>query len=141
MEWMLPNTADADPRWFAGDPADLVEAMATLLQSSIRPEWHARAACRGGGPAIWYPERGTSAEMALARCKACTVRAECLEAGQSELHGVWGGMSPRERRRAARLAKRQADAEAQGRLAPDPQAPIYELMARRKRSEVHASGS
>jgi WhiB family redox-sensing transcriptional regulator len=67
-----------------------------------RPAWHAQAACRGQGAQTWFPELGRSAEPAKAVCGACPVRTECLEAGLEESEGIWGGLSPRPRRRLAR---------------------------------------
>ena len=65
-----------------------------------RPEWHARAACRGMGVDAFFPERGQSTEAAKALCAACEVRAECLEAalGDVTTQGVWAGTSERGRR-------------------------------------------
>ena len=64
-----------------------------------RPAWHAQAACRGTD-ANFYPDRGESVEPAKALCAACPVLEECkafaLDSGES--HGVWGGLSGRERR-------------------------------------------
>jgi WhiB family redox-sensing transcriptional regulator len=61
-----------------------------------RPQWMARAACRGN-PAPFFA-RAKRAAQAL--CSECPVRAECLDfamaAGQ-ELKGCWGGMSERQR--------------------------------------------
>ncbi len=140
MEWMHPTTADSDPRWFVGDPADLLDAVATLLQSSERPEWHAQAACRGVGPAAWYPDRGAPTDAAVTLCSTCRVRTECLEAGQPELHGIWGGLNPRQRRRAARIARRQADAAAASTPRPDPHAVIYDLLDKHERAQSRTAG-
>ena len=66
-----------------------------------RPTWHARAACSGVGPAIFYPERGVQAEetdRARDICSSCPVQAPCEAAGMSEDHGVWGGHVVNERR-------------------------------------------
>lgn len=74
-----------------------------------RPAWHARAACRGAGPGAFFPpesdkgeSRKTGALYAAAReryCAGCPVVAECAEAGAHEAHGLWGGLSPGQRRR------------------------------------------
>ena len=65
----------------------------------IRPWWHAEAACRGTD-AIFFVDRGESAEPAKAICSTCPVVDECrdfaLDSG--EKHGIWGGTSERERR-------------------------------------------
>jgi WhiB family redox-sensing transcriptional regulator len=69
-----------------------------------RPEWFARAACRGMDAGLFFPVRGGTAEAARAVCSTCMVRAECLDYAVSEadLGGVWGGVSARERARLRR---------------------------------------
>lgn len=69
------------------------------------PHWRHEAACYGedldlffpvgvAGPAVWQVSR------AKAICEDCPVRAQCLEyalrTGQD--HGIWGGLTPQERR-------------------------------------------
>jgi hypothetical protein len=73
----------------------------TELVRQWRPEWHRRAACRGQGPEAFYPEARQPADEALAICASCPVTAECAAAGQSERHGVWGGLTPPQRRQPA----------------------------------------
>ena len=70
------------------------------VQISPRPAWQARAACRGVGPAHFYPEKGVQPdETAAARnvCRSCPVAGECEEAGKRERHGMWGGQTVDER--------------------------------------------
>jgi WhiB family redox-sensing transcriptional regulator len=64
--------------------------------------WRNDAACRGTDPAVFFPERATSPEPALAICARCPVRAECLDAADDD--GIWGGTTAVERkpRRATR---------------------------------------
>jgi WhiB family redox-sensing transcriptional regulator len=65
--------------------------------------WMAEANCLGMGVDLFFPERGGcgAGETANAKdvCRGCVVRVECLEAGMDEKFGMWGGMTPRERRR------------------------------------------
>lgn len=63
-------------------------------------DWRAEAACRGAGPALWFPEPPHNAPDAKAVCRKCPVRAECLDYALScgPMPGVWGGTSERERR-------------------------------------------
>jgi WhiB family redox-sensing transcriptional regulator len=57
-----------------------------------RPTWHARAACRGVGPAQFFPGRGDSLRPAKAFCEGCEVGYECLSYGlENGCEGVWGG--------------------------------------------------
>lgn len=83
-----------------GTGGDDLVAGAELLEALLaRPAWHARAACRGVGPSLFFAD---DAEAAQDTCAGCPVRLECAEAGQKEPAGVWGGTSARERRRARR---------------------------------------
>jgi WhiB family redox-sensing transcriptional regulator len=66
------------------------------------PEWHARANCLGVDPALFFPERGEQTAEAKEVCTGCVVKAECLEQGLTEKHGIWGGKSERERRKLRR---------------------------------------
>ena len=67
--------------------------------------WRLDAACAGKGPDIFFPEAelgegGVTAE-ALALCRGCLVRDECLAyaLADPELRGTWAGTSERHRRR------------------------------------------
>ena len=70
-------------------------------------EWMGRAACRGVPSEVFFPvaaERAPGAhEYALARklCARCPVVEPCREAGSHEPLGMWGGLTPTERRRTA----------------------------------------
>lgn len=89
---------------YHGDPADVLDALAELLEG--RPWWHTYAACRGLGATPWFPRRGDSTDDAKAVCSGCSVREDCLESAlrqsSSDDHGVWGGTSARERKRLRR---------------------------------------
>lgn len=56
--------------------------------------------CAETDPEVFFPDKGESTRTAKAVCMACPVRAACLAAAvaRNERHGVWGGMSERERR-------------------------------------------
>lgn len=90
-----------------------------IALSSITPimpvsPWREHARCRGEDPAIFHPENEEEDERAsdAARevCFRCPVREICLEHAISvrEKHGVWGGLSSRERRRLIRRRRRSA---------------------------------
>ena len=63
--------------------------------------WRDEALCAQVDPEIFFVEKGGSTAPAKRVCAACAVRAECLQFAleTDEMHGVWGGMSERERRR------------------------------------------
>lgn len=71
-----------------------------------RPTWMADANCRGLDPELFFPSRSEATGPAKAVCRACDVQAECLAYGMNngERHGIWGGLSERERRRLRRSA-------------------------------------
>jgi len=75
--------------------------------------WRQRARCRGLDPELFFPGLGESTAEAKAVCAGCPVRMPCLDYAldTSERHGVYGGLSERERRkiRRRRLAERRAE--------------------------------
>jgi WhiB family redox-sensing transcriptional regulator len=62
--------------------------------------WRDRAACRGTDPGLFFPERGEPADPARQVCARCPVRQPCLACALDNgiTHGVWGGLTERERR-------------------------------------------
>ena len=72
--------------------------------AAIEDDWRNLALCQQTDPEAFFPEKGGSTREAKKVCGRCEVRAECLELAleNRELHGVWGGMSDRERRRLLR---------------------------------------
>jgi WhiB family redox-sensing transcriptional regulator len=71
--------------------------------------WGDRAACRGADLSVFFPARGESAGPARQVCAGCPVRQQCLEfaLGHGEVHGIWGGLTVRDRRA---LRTRRGDA-------------------------------
>jgi WhiB family redox-sensing transcriptional regulator len=65
-----------------------------------RPGWMKRGACRGVDRSEFFPSLGGTTTKARAICAVCPVRQECLEyaLADTELAGVWGGTSERERK-------------------------------------------
>lgn len=67
-------------------------------------KWAAEAKCAEVDPELWFPVwdgKGSSTTAAAKRvCAQCPVRAECLAYALEvcEPHGVWGGLTPHERR-------------------------------------------
>ncbi|WP_197023594.1 WhiB family transcriptional regulator [Rhodococcus sp. UNC363MFTsu5.1] len=86
-------------------------ARADLVQPAIRPPvglgdnegWRAGAKCAQSEPDEFFPDRCRPENVRAAKevCQRCPVAAECLEyaLGAAEPFGVWGGKTPRERRR------------------------------------------
>jgi WhiB family transcriptional regulator, redox-sensing transcriptional regulator len=79
------------------------------------PAWYDFAACQFIGTGIFYPPKSESVRAAKTVCAGCPVRTQCsgyaiaLEWNTPDcIHGVWGGMSPNERRTEIRRLKRAA---------------------------------
>jgi WhiB family redox-sensing transcriptional regulator len=69
----------------------------------MTPSWYEQAACQGVDTNYFYPEVGGTTYSIVQRiCMGCDVRMECLQAGMSEEHGIWGGLHPDARRRLKR---------------------------------------
>jgi WhiB family transcriptional regulator, redox-sensing transcriptional regulator len=75
------------------------------------PWWFERAACRGRGWDRWFPEPtpGQPADYSAAVrvCEGCPVRSRCLDYALATraAHGVWGGLTPSERKRLRKLER------------------------------------
>lgn len=80
------------------------------LQLDLKPQpWMEAGLCRQVGGDAWYPGgRSGYAKIAIAKavavCADCTVKAECLAYAleHNEQHGIWGGTTPRQRRKSKR---------------------------------------
>lgn len=80
--------------------------------------WTREAACRGMDPNIFFLTTGDSyPEIAYAKsiCNSCPVIDNCLEFGlkyhtsnNDYAHGIWGGLTLRERRRLLKERKHSA---------------------------------
>lgn len=57
--------------------------------------WRDHAACAGKPADMFFPERGADIRDALAICRGCDVRDECLNHAltRREPVGIWGGLS------------------------------------------------
>jgi hypothetical protein len=78
-------------------------ALAEAIGMTVE-EWQSKGTCAQTDPEAFYPEKGGSTREAKRICYGCEVRDKCLEYAieHDERFGVWGGLSERERRRAAR---------------------------------------
>ena len=54
-------------------------------------------------PDAWFPERGGRIDPLIRYCRGCPVRVDCAAAAlaQDERHGIWGGLTARQRKRRA----------------------------------------
>ena len=87
--------------------ADAPSAPLLLAAPSDRPRtWWDQALCAKVDGDMFFPEKGESTREPKQVCAACPVREPCLGYAleHGEVHGVWGGLSPRERRGLQRRA-------------------------------------
>ncbi|MBZ6258819.1 WhiB family transcriptional regulator [Streptomyces olivaceus] len=72
-----------------------------MTTTAARDEWTLHAACAGHNQAPFFSD-GALQTVALAICRPCPVRAECLydaltHETPSTRHGIWGGLTSRDR--------------------------------------------
>ena len=87
--------------------ADLIGEfdVGTLPANPSPPDmWQERAACYGIEPDVFFPIAEEEAGPALAFCRSCSIRDECLAWAlkNGERYGVWGGTTEQQRRRIQR---------------------------------------
>ena len=95
--------------------------------------WRDDAACRNTDPDLFFPagtigEAAEATEAAIALCRRCPVRDQCLEFAMvtNQRDGIWGATSEEDRRRmrSAWLAARRARESAGGPTAPRTGVPM-----------------
>lgn len=66
--------------------------------------WMERAACANSDIDVFFPSQGDDTRTAKAICDGCPVRTDCLDyaIAHNLTHGVWGGLSERQRRKIRR---------------------------------------
>jgi len=90
---------------------DVVQEVRTIVGShaALTNDESAQAVCAQTDPDVFFPDRGGSNRDAKLICngdprretKPCPIRLRCLEVALANGYdeGIWGGTSPRERRR------------------------------------------
>jgi WhiB family transcriptional regulator, redox-sensing transcriptional regulator len=78
-----------------------VNAAAVLDQ-----DWRADGLCARSDPELWFAVGALEHKQAKSICRQCPVRRECLAYAMDGPvdHGIWGGLTERERRRFRRKA-------------------------------------
>jgi WhiB family redox-sensing transcriptional regulator len=78
----------------------------TLIAQGLseRLPWASKGACKGKDMRWWFPsgensvKDRTTMKQALAICKECDVRQQCLDyALNNESDGIWGGLTTKQR--------------------------------------------
>jgi len=81
--------------------AELIEVLTSRPEDpeDCGDSWRDEAACAGVPLRLFFPNRGDDDGVVDAKriCRACPVRAQCLEANLHELDGIFGGTTERER--------------------------------------------
>lgn len=76
--------------------------------------WMKRAACRGMGPDLFFPDPkdGTTSVEAKKVCARCPVQQQCADYAidHFEDHGVWGGLTEKGLRAARKVRRAQKSA-------------------------------
>lgn len=90
---------DWEARW------GIFTELAEIIEARNVQRWRARAACWKRPPYLWFPARGDTETMraALKVCRSCPVRTECADAHAGEIDGLWGGLTPGQRRARRRI--------------------------------------
>jgi WhiB family redox-sensing transcriptional regulator len=93
---LTPSVEDREPRH--------PQPSATTHGATDEFAWSARALCRTLGADAFFASDRRAVEAAQGVCSGCPVRAECLEYALVHRldHGVWGGLTPSERRQIQR---------------------------------------
>lgn len=70
-------------------------------------EWRGSALCAQVGPEAFFVEKGGDTRIARQLCAACEVTDECLRYALDtrEEFGIWGGTSPRQRKKMRRTER------------------------------------
>lgn len=91
-------------------PTQAIRERILRVRSQPNQGWRRLARCRGLDPEVFYPQDDDEGEEAKTICALCVVRQSCLEYALAarEKHGVWGGLSERERRRVLRRRRQSA---------------------------------
>lgn len=80
-------------------------AMLVGQEASDELAWQEGALCAQTDPDAFFPELGGHSSRAAKKvCAACEVQEQCLEYAlrNKESEGIWGGTTPKERRRIAK---------------------------------------
>ena len=72
------------------------------LHNPSELHWQDEGRCKEVDPELFYPEEGADTSFHAKKvCRSCEVRIQCLKYSldNEEQHGVWGGLTPKDRRR------------------------------------------
>lgn len=69
------------------------------IRIAVSDDWMDFALCRGNDTEVFFCDENDRVGVALAKrvCMQCPVAEPCLEMGMKMRHGIWGGMTAKER--------------------------------------------
>lgn len=74
----------------------------------LTPDWDGALCTETGYGDLWYPERGNpdGYQAAVRTCRTCPLIEACRDYAMTagEEHGVWGGLTPNDRRKLRKVA-------------------------------------
>lgn len=76
------------------------------MNLGVDQDWRADGLCAQTDPDLFFAVGAIEHKQAKRICRSCSVRAECLSYAMDSPvdHGIWGGLTERERRRWRRKA-------------------------------------
>ena len=103
--------------------------------------WMLDAKCRHMDTAVFFPTRHETAVAAKKICETCPVKDDCLEYALewTDLVGIWGGTSGRERRQLRSLELKLARGQAKLCTRCNTIVPIRDLKKDRRRPDGYES--
>lgn len=90
-------------------PRIALHSVAPDLTPDARYDWQTDALCAQVDQDVFHPLKGGSAIPSKTICSMCDVRAECLAYGMDDTHGIYGGLSYKERVRLAKTGWQPGD--------------------------------
>ena len=97
----MTNPAPGSPA--PGSPARVGPRLSPRPGLTRPGSWAERGLCAKADPELWFPVDEEDPELAAEAadvCFGCPVRRDCLAHALAigERHGIWGGLTPRQRR-------------------------------------------
>lgn len=108
---MNVNTADNTQRTVSRPIVDFTTVIAATPVPAEDYDWRKDGLCAQTDPEAFFPEIGGSSVPAKRICNTCEVSEQCLAYAlmNDEKFGIWGGLSPQERRRLLKKMAKQAE--------------------------------
>jgi len=96
----------------AGTLAEDFSPPSSVSASGAIPDWRMHAACAGWPIDLFYGDESdvVMTSQALSLCERCPVRADCLDDAMThdDPYGIWGGLTPQQRRRWSRYRRKKS---------------------------------